>query len=65
MPSALSLFKPVYVLTVLSKVKVSFTDTVVRLEHLPKEAEMGAALEIRLARWAILCFTDTTVVPAI
>ena len=39
------------VFAVLSKVKVSFLDTIIRLEHLPIEADTGAALEVRIARW--------------
>jgi len=29
---------------------MTFADTVVRLEHLPKDADTGAALELRIAR---------------
>ncbi|ELU17929.1 hypothetical protein CAPTEDRAFT_154368 [Capitella teleta] len=39
---------------VLSRVKVSFTDTILRLEHLPVDSPSGAALEVRIARYAPL-----------
>jgi len=39
---------------VLSKIKVSFNTTVVRLEHLPKDAETGMSLEIHVARYGIV-----------
>ena len=35
---------------VLSKIKVSFNATVVRLEHVPKDSDTGMSLEIRVAR---------------
>ena len=35
---------------VVTRVKVSFIDTIVRLEHLPREAKTGAALEFRIGR---------------
>ena len=46
---------------VLTRVKVSFIDTVVRLEHLPREAKTGAAVEFRIGRLVfvmefIICF---------
>ena len=34
----------------LSKIRVSFRDTIIRLEHLPRDAQTGAAVEIRIAR---------------
>ncbi|KAK2180611.1 hypothetical protein NP493_435g00000 [Ridgeia piscesae] len=34
----------------LHSVKVSFIDTIVRLEHLPREAKTGAAIEFRIGR---------------
>ena len=37
-------------LAVLTRVKVSFIDTIVRLEHLPREAKTGAAVEFRIGR---------------
>jgi len=37
---------------VLSKIKVSFNATVVRLEHVPKDSETGMSLEVRIARYA-------------
>ncbi|XP_064622147.1 autophagy-related protein 2 homolog B-like isoform X2 [Lineus longissimus] len=36
--------------SVLSRIKVSFIDTVVRIEHLPKECKSGVALEMRIKR---------------
>ena len=36
--------------SVLTRIKVSFLNTIVRLEHLPREAKSGAALEIRVDR---------------
>ncbi|XP_013385934.1 autophagy-related protein 2 homolog B-like [Lingula anatina] len=36
--------------SVLCRVKLNFTDTIVRLEHLPAEAKCGIALEIRINR---------------
>ncbi|XP_052105810.1 autophagy-related protein 2 homolog B-like [Mytilus californianus] len=36
--------------SVLSRVKVTLNDTVIRLEHLPMQAETGVALEIRIKR---------------
>ena len=36
--------------SVLSRVKVTLNDTVIRLEHLPMQAENGVALEIRIKR---------------
>jgi len=39
---------------VLSKIKVSFNSTVVRLEHVPKDSETGMSLEIHVARYAIV-----------
>ena len=36
--------------SVLSRVKVSLIDTVIRLEHLPHDAQTGAALELRIKR---------------
>ena len=30
---------------------MTFADTVIRLEHLPKDAQTGAALELRVARY--------------
>ena len=35
---------------VLTKVKLTFIDTIIRLEHLPKEAKTGAAIELRIHR---------------
>lgn len=35
---------------VLTKVKMTFMETIIRLEHFPKEAKSGAALEIRIHR---------------
>lgn len=35
---------------VLTRIKVTFIDTIIRLEHLPKEAKTGAALEIHISR---------------
>jgi len=35
---------------VLSRIKVSFNATVVRLEHVPKDSETGMSLEMRIAR---------------
>ncbi|CAH1792670.1 unnamed protein product [Owenia fusiformis] len=36
--------------SVLSKIRVNFTDTIIRMEHLPLEAEAGVALEVRIKR---------------
>ncbi|KAL3873572.1 hypothetical protein ACJMK2_036669 [Sinanodonta woodiana] len=36
--------------SVLTKVKVTLTNTVVRLEHIPTESEKGVALEVRIKR---------------
>ncbi len=36
---------------VLTKVKLTFKDTIIRLEHLPKESKTGAALEIHIDRY--------------
>ena len=36
---------------VLSKIKLSFNATVVRLEHVPKDSDTGMSLEIRIARY--------------
>ena len=35
-------------ISVLSKVKVRFTDTIIRLEHVPLDSAVGVALEIRI-----------------
>jgi hypothetical protein len=40
--------------SVLSRVKVALNDTVIRLEHLPMQAETGVALEIRIKRLYLL-----------
>jgi len=39
---------------VLSKIKVSFNNTTVRLEHVPADRETGVALEVRIQRSVIL-----------
>ncbi|XP_041353099.1 autophagy-related protein 2 homolog A-like isoform X2 [Gigantopelta aegis] len=36
--------------TVLSRIKMSFSGTTIRLEHLPNEADKGVALEVRIDR---------------
>ena len=41
---------PKLFLVVLTKVKLTFIDTIIRLEHLPKEAKTGAAIELRIHR---------------
>lgn len=38
-------------IVVLTKVKLTFKDTIIRLEHLPKESKTGAAMEIRVDRY--------------
>ena len=40
-----------------TRVKVSFIDTIVRLEHLPREAKTGAAIEFRIGRSVSVMFT--------
>ena len=40
--------------SVLSRVKVALNDTVIRLEHLPMQAETGVALEIRIKRYGLI-----------
>lgn len=40
---------------VLSRIKLSFSDTVIRLEHLPKSMKTGVGLEIRIKRYMYLC----------
>ena len=42
---------------VVTRVKVSFIDTIVRLEHLPREAKTGAAIEFRIGRSVSVMFT--------
>lgn len=37
--------------TVLARVKLSFTDTVIRFEHLPKDTVTGIGLEIHIKRY--------------
>lgn len=37
-------------LTVLSRVKVKFADTVIRLEHVPKDSNGGVAVEFRIKK---------------
>jgi autophagy-related protein 2 len=36
--------------SVLSRVKVKFADTVIRLEHVPKDSNSGVAVEFRLKK---------------
>lgn len=38
---------------VLARVKLSFTDTVIRLEHLPKDTKTGIGLEIHIKRYKL------------
>ncbi|XP_074651009.1 autophagy-related protein 2 homolog B-like [Tubulanus polymorphus] len=37
--------------SVLSRIKLTFVDTVIRVEHLPKDSALGVALEIRIKRF--------------
>lgn len=37
-------------LTVLSRVKVKFRETVIRLEHVPKDSNAGVAVEFRIKK---------------
>jgi len=37
--------------TVLARVKLSFTDTVIRFEHLPKDTITGIGLQIHIRRY--------------
>lgn len=37
-------------LTVLTKVKLKFLNTVIRLEHLPKDSKTGVALELHIEK---------------
>ena len=39
--------------TVLARVKLSFTDTVIRFEHLPKDTLTGIGLEIHIRRYLV------------
>ncbi|KAI8514935.1 Autophagy protein [Branchiostoma belcheri] len=36
--------------TVLTRIKVTFVDTIVRIEHVPKDSKTGTALEIHIKR---------------
>ena len=39
-----------FMFTVLARVKLSFTDTVIRFEHLPKDTITGIGLQIHIRR---------------
>jgi autophagy-related protein 2 len=41
---------PVFFFPVLSRVKVKFADTVIRLEHVPKDSNSGVAVEFRIKK---------------
>ena len=41
-------FAITFFVAVLARIKVSFTDTIIRLEHLPKNTKAGIAVEIHI-----------------
>ena len=46
-------FKSILFISVLSKVRVSLKDTVIRLEHHPEGSPKGVALELRIQRLVV------------
>lgn len=45
-----------FVSTVLRRIKVTFIDTIVRIEHQPLDLETGIALEVHIKRWVVVIF---------
>lgn len=41
---------------VLRRIKVTFIDTIVRIEHQPLDLETGIALEVHIKRWVVVTF---------
>lgn len=41
---------------VLRRIKVTFIDTIVRIEHQPLDLETGIALEVHIKRWVVVIF---------
>lgn len=44
------------VFSVLRRIKVTFLDTIVRIEHQPLDLETGVALEVHIKRWVPASF---------